>query len=106
MSDVPTLVWSNRPMPILMFKAVSNLLYTTHVAYMRKVLKNAMHTRIESVLSLHVLHCVFRYFDLRQKPCMHCIRQVGNWPLYCRSAGPVLWEGGDESKQIMHKCLN
>ena len=66
-----------------------------------KMPKNAMHARTESFLSLHVFHfscaCVayFGFWSALQT-CVHCARQVGNQPLYCHSARPVLWEGGDE----------
>ena len=64
--------------------------------------KNTTHTSIKSVLSLASIafsaffvgvRCVFQFFNLRRKPCMQCVRQVGNQPLHCRSPQLVLWKG-------------
>jgi len=66
---------------------------------------NATHARMESLLSLYLsLHCVFRHhsckcvayciFYLQCRPCMRWVRHVGNRPLYCRFARPVLWGEG------------
>jgi len=66
---------------------------------------NATHARMESLLSLYLsLHCVFRHYSckcvaycifyLQCRPCMRWVRHVGNRPLYCRFARPVLWGEG------------
>jgi len=55
MSDVPMLVWSNQPIPILIpiLRLVSNLSYAMYTRW--KIPKNATQARTESILSVHVL---------------------------------------------------
>jgi len=66
MSDVPMLAWSNRPIPIPMFKASFQPVICN--ASTLKIPKNATHARMESVLSSYPCVACLALFV-----CVHCL---------------------------------
>jgi len=81
MSNVPMLAWSNRRIPILMFKVGFQPVICN--ALTSKMRKNATHARMESVLSLS-LHCVSEYDRLETGLYTTALPDLYCWSVRCK----------------------